>query len=48
LPEPFWLLFSDMSALATTIDRRRSKESDPNRFFGHVLYGFGYLIAGFG
>jgi cytochrome c biogenesis protein CcdA len=40
--------FLRLSTLATTIDRRRNNDGDPNRFFGHVLYGFGYLIAGFG
>jgi cytochrome c biogenesis protein CcdA len=40
--------FFKLSTLATPIDRKRNKKGDPDRFFGHVLYGFGYLIAGFG
>lgn len=40
--------FFKLSTLATPIDRKRKNDGDPDRFFSHVLYGFGYLIAGFG
>jgi hypothetical protein len=40
--------FFKLSTLATPIDRRRTNDGHPDRFFSHVLYGFGYLIAGFG
>jgi cytochrome c biogenesis protein CcdA len=44
----FTIPFFKVSKLATPIDRRRIQKGDPDRFFSHVLYGFGYLIAGFG
>jgi cytochrome c biogenesis protein CcdA len=40
--------FFKLAKLATPIDRKRAGNADPDRFFSHVLYGFGYLIAGFG
>lgn len=40
--------FFKLSRLATPIDRRRASGGDPDRFLNHILYGFGYLIAGFG
>jgi cytochrome c biogenesis protein CcdA len=40
--------FYKLSNLATPIDRHRTEKGNPDRFSSHVLYGFGYLIAGFG
>jgi len=41
------LRFSGMTKLAEPIDRRRAAIGDETRFSSHVLYGFGYLAAGF-
>jgi hypothetical protein len=40
--------FFKLAALATPIERRWRTAENPDRFSNHVLYGFGYLIAGFG
>jgi cytochrome c biogenesis protein CcdA len=40
--------FFRLAVLATPIERRRRTSDNPDRFSNHVLYGFGYLIAGFG
>ncbi len=40
--------FGRLTALAQPIDRRRAELGDESRFASHVLYGFGYLVAGFG
>jgi cytochrome c biogenesis protein CcdA len=40
--------FFRLAALATPIERRWRESEHPDRFTNHVLYGFGYLIAGFG
>ncbi len=42
------LPFSSVSHLAEPIDRRRADVGDDTKFVSHVLYGFGYLVAGFG
>ncbi len=42
------LSFSRLASLAAPIERRRSAADDRDRFLNHVLYGFGYLVAGFG
>ena len=41
---PLWRL----ARLAQPIDRRRSKVAPANRQAANVLYGFGFVIAGFG
>ncbi len=41
------LHFSAMTRIAEPIDRRRAAIGDETRFSSHVLYGFGYLAAGF-
>jgi len=40
--------FDNLTRLAQPIDRARAGISDETRFSSHVLYGFGYLVAGFG
>jgi cytochrome c biogenesis protein CcdA len=42
------LSFSRLASLAAPIESRRSETGDPQRFLNHVLFGFGYLVAGFG
>lgn len=42
------LSFSRLASLAAPIERRRSGSVDRDGFLNHVLYGFGYLVAGFG
>ena len=42
------LSFSRLARLAAPIQRRRSDIGDPHRFPNHFLFGFGYLVAGFG
>ncbi|MCL1593401.1 MAG: hypothetical protein M3132_03500 [Actinomycetia bacterium] len=39
--------FSGMTRLAEPVDRRRAAIGDETKFSSHVLYGFGYLAAGF-
>jgi len=39
--------FRGMTRLAEPIDRRRATIGDETRFTSHILYGFGYLAAGF-
>jgi len=41
------LRFSSMTRLAEPVDRRRAAIGDETQFSSHVLYGFGYLAAGF-
>jgi len=41
------LRFSSMTKLAEPVDRKRAEIGDETRFSSHVLYGFGYLAAGF-
>lgn len=41
------LRFSSMTRLAEPVDRKRAEIGDETRFSSHVLYGFGYLAAGF-
>lgn len=40
--------FASLSRLAGPIHRRRAASTDESRFSNHVLYGYGYLVAGFG
>lgn len=40
--------FGRLTRLAEPIDRARSDLGDETKLTSHVLYGFGYLIAGFG
>jgi cytochrome c biogenesis protein CcdA len=40
--------FGNLAQLAQPIDRRRAEIGDETKFTSHVLYGFGYLVAGFG
>lgn len=42
------LSFSRLARLAAPIERKRSATGDPHGFLNHVLFGFGYLVAGFG
>ena len=42
------LSFSRLASLAAPIQRRRSATGDGDSFRNHVLFGFGYLVAGFG
>ena len=39
--------FRWMKRLAEPIDRKRARIGDETRFTSHILYGFGYLAAGF-
>ena len=39
--------FSGMTRLAEPVDRKRAAIGDETKFSSHVLYGFGYLAAGF-
>ena len=41
------LHFSSMTKLAEPVDRKRAAIGDETKFASHVLYGFGYLAAGF-
>jgi cytochrome c biogenesis protein CcdA len=41
------LHFSGMARLAEPVDRKRAAIGDETKFMSHVLYGFGYLAAGF-
>ena len=40
--------FGNLAQLAQPIDRRRAAIGDETKFSSNILYGFGYLIAGFG
>ena len=40
--------FSNLSRLTQPIDRRRAELGNERRFTSNILYGFGYLVAGFG
>jgi cytochrome c biogenesis protein CcdA len=40
--------FGNLAQLAQPIDRRRAEIGDETKFTSRVLYGFGYLVAGFG
>ncbi len=42
------LSFSRVASLAAPIERRRSETGERQWFLNHVLFGFGYLMAGFG
>ena len=42
------LSFSRLASLAAPIQRRRPATGDRDRFLNHALFGFGYLVAGFG
>ena len=40
--------FDNLAQLAQPIARQRAKIGDETRFTSNILYGFGYLVAGFG
>ncbi len=41
------LQFRGLTKLAEPVDRKRASIGDETRFTSHILYGFGYLAAGF-